>query len=88
MPWTVKLANESAKQPKKLPRDHQALLRRCLQEMSEDSFQGDVKPLKGKQWVGRYRKRAGRYRLIFTVSHQTRSVEVSAILLRSEKTYL
>ena len=88
MTWTVKLANEGAKQLKKLPRDHQALLRRRLQEMSEDPFQGDVKPLKGKQWVGRYRKRAGRYRLIFTVSHQTRSVEVSAILLRSEKTYL
>src|SRR5439155_3333894 len=40
MTWTVRLANEAAKQLKKLPPDHQALLRRRL-------FQGDVKP----QWL-------------------------------------
>ena len=47
MTWTVRLANEAAKQLKKLPPDHQALLRRRLQEMTQDPFQGDVKP----QWL-------------------------------------
>lgn len=43
-----------------------------LREMREDPFRGDVKPLKGKQWKGRYRKRI---------------VEISPILLRTEKAY-
>jgi mRNA-degrading endonuclease RelE of RelBE toxin-antitoxin system len=55
--------------------------------MEADPFQGDVQPLKGKGWRGRYRKRVGRYRLIFIPFHEQQRVEISAILLRSEKTY-
>jgi mRNA-degrading endonuclease RelE of RelBE toxin-antitoxin system len=55
--------------------------------MAEDPFCGDVKPLKGVQWQGRYRKRIGRWRIIFIPYQNERLVEVSAILMRSEKTY-
>jgi mRNA-degrading endonuclease RelE of RelBE toxin-antitoxin system len=55
--------------------------------MAEDPFRGDVKPLRGPQWQGRYRKRVGRWRIIFTPDQNQRIVEVSAILARSEKTY-
>ena len=55
--------------------------------MQNDPFQGDVQPLKGKQWQGRYRKRVGRYRVIFIPYHRERIVEISAILRRDEKTY-
>ena len=58
-----------------------------LNEMRDDPFQGDVQPLKGKQHKGRYRKRVGRYRIIFTPDHDNRVVEVYAILPRDEKTY-
>ena len=55
--------------------------------MGVDPFVGDVKPLKGKKLRGRFRKRVGRYRIIFTPFHRERHVEVSAILLRNESTY-
>ncbi len=46
-----------------------------------------VKPLKGKDYKGRYRKVSGRYRIIFKPIHATRSVEVLLVLLRNERTY-
>jgi len=85
--WSVRLARDAEKQLKKLPPDRQELILRHLREMRADPFQGDVKPLKGKEWKGHYRKVAGRYRIIFTLNHQEHIVEVSAILLRTEKTY-
>ena len=53
----------------------------------KDPFQGLVKPLKGKEHKGKYRKVSGRYRIIFKPIHATHVVEVLAILLRNEKTY-
>jgi mRNA interferase RelE/StbE len=87
MIWDVRLAKAAAKQLEKLPPDYQTLLLKKLNEMRDDPFQGDVQPLKGKQHKGRYRKRVGRYRIIFTPDHDNRVVEVSAILPRDEKTY-
>jgi mRNA interferase RelE/StbE len=87
MTWDVRLAKAAAKQLEKLPRDYQTLLLKKLNEMRDDPFQGDLQPLKGKQHKGRYRKRVGRYRIIFTTDHDNRVVGVSAILPRDEKTY-
>ena len=87
MTWTIRLAKEAEKQLKKLPFDRQEFIRRHLRDMTRDPFAGDVKPLKGKEWKGRYRKRIGRYRFIFLVSHKDKIIEISAILLRTEKTY-
>jgi mRNA-degrading endonuclease RelE of RelBE toxin-antitoxin system len=87
MIWDVRLAKAAAKQLEKLPPDYQTLLLKKLNEMRDDPFQGDVQPLKGKQHKGRYRKRGGRYRIIFTPDPDNRVVEVSAILPRDEKTY-
>ena len=87
MAWTVRLASEADKQLKKLPRDRRELIHKHLLEMAEDPLRGDVKPLKGPQWKGRYRKRVGSYRIIFVTSQEGGTVDVSAILPRSEKTY-
>jgi mRNA-degrading endonuclease RelE of RelBE toxin-antitoxin system len=87
MSWTIELSAAAEKDLKKLPRDRQARLEWAIDEMEEDPFGRDVKPLKGPQWKGRYRKRVGAYRIIFTVDHKTKRVAISAILLRSEKTY-
>ncbi len=62
MKWNVRLARDAARQLEKVPRDYQTLVRKKLREMTEDPFQGDVVPLKGTKWQGRYRKR---YRIIF-----------------------
>ncbi len=87
MNWTVRLSRDAARQLERLPRDQQSLMRRRLREMCEDPFRGDVRPLRGRGWHGRYRKRVGRYRIIFIPNHEEQIVKVSAILLRDEQTY-
>jgi mRNA-degrading endonuclease RelE of RelBE toxin-antitoxin system len=87
MAWTIELAPTAKRQLAALPRDHQEQITRTIEWMSENPFAGDVKLLKGSAWKGRYRKRVGRYRLIFIPYHEQQLVEISAILLRSEKTY-
>ena len=87
MTWDVRLSKTAAKQLSKAPRNYQDLILERLVEMAEDPFRGDVKPLKGVQWRGRYRKRIGRWRIIFIPYQNERLVEIAAILLRSEKTY-
>jgi mRNA-degrading endonuclease RelE of RelBE toxin-antitoxin system len=55
--------------------------------LEDDPFRGLVKPLKGKEHKGKYRKVTGRYRIIFKPIHATHTVEVLVILLRNERTY-
>lgn len=87
MAWTIRLSPQAAEQLRRFPRDQQELIGKAIDRMRNDPFQGDVRPLRGKRWKGRYRKRVGRYRLIFIPSSQEQSVEISAILLRTEQTY-
>ena len=87
MIWNVRLARDAKSQLRKLPLDRQELIWKSLREMADDPFLGDVKRLQGARWTGHYRKRVGRYRVIFVPFHQEHIIEVSAILSRSEKTY-
>ena len=86
-PWTIRLSPDAARQLNALPRSQQVLIGKAIERMQTDPFQGDVQPLKGKKWQGRYRKRVGRYRLIFIPYHQQHIIEISAILLRNEQIY-
>jgi mRNA-degrading endonuclease RelE of RelBE toxin-antitoxin system len=83
MTWTVRLAKAAEKHLKKIPPDRQEMILAHIREMCENPFHGDVKPLRGKHWKGRYRKRAGRYRLIFTLSYSRQAFEISQIFLRA-----
>ncbi len=87
MLWTIRLSPEAEKQFSRLPRDRQELVAKSIDEMRNDPFRGNVKALKGKEWKGRYRKAAGRYRLIFVPHYSGCRIEISQILLRTEKTY-
>ena len=89
MTWTVQLTRTAVKQLRKLPRDTQQRIKRAIETLEKDPFVGDSKALKGAGWKGRYRKRVGRYRLIFILLSEpsTRRIIISAILPRSEKTY-
>ena len=80
MTWTVRLSRGAARQLRRLPQDQQALIRERLREMRDNPFSGDVIPLKGRRWQGRYR-------IIVLPNHAEHIVEVSAILLRNEQTY-
>ncbi len=72
---------------RKIPGDRCERIIRALDEMEQDPFSGDVKTLQGPAWSGRYRKRVGDYRIIFSVNRSLHRIDVSAILIRSEKTY-
>ena len=87
MSWQVELSASAIKELKKLPRDRQAQIGRAIDEMEVDPLAGDVKPLKGEEWKSHFRKRAGAYRIIFTLDRKAAVVAISAILIRSEKTY-
>ena len=87
MTWAIELSAAAEKDLKRIPRDRQVRIERAIDEMEENPFAGDVKALQGREWKGRYRKRVGQYRIIFTVDHKTSAVAISAILIRSEKTY-
>ncbi len=87
MTWLVRLSADARKQVDRPPADRQDQLLRALREMAQHPFHGDVKPLKGRDWKGWYRKRVGRYGIIFLPQHQYGTVDVSAIIPKSEKTY-
>lgn len=87
MPWLVRLSTDAERQVERLPADRQDQLLRSLREMAGDPFRGDTRPLKGRKWKGYYRKRVGRYRVIFLPRLQDRIIEISAIVPRTEKTY-
>ena len=86
MNWTVELSASAAKDFKRLPRDRQRRVGRAIGEMEVNPFAGDVKALQGSEWKGRYRKRVGSYRIIFTADRERSAVAISAILIRSERT--
>jgi mRNA-degrading endonuclease RelE of RelBE toxin-antitoxin system len=72
---------------RKLPRDRQAQIESVIDEMESDPMAGDVIPLKGAEWKGRFRKPVGAYRIIFALDRKAAAVTISAILICSEKTY-
>jgi mRNA-degrading endonuclease RelE of RelBE toxin-antitoxin system len=87
MNWAVELSASAVKELKKLPRDRQTQIARAIDEMERDPLIGDVKPLKAPEWKDHFRKRVGSYRIIFTLNRKAATLAISAILLRSEKTY-
>jgi mRNA-degrading endonuclease RelE of RelBE toxin-antitoxin system len=87
MTWHVKVQDGAAKQLEAIPPDRRKRILDDIAELAADPFRGLVRPLKGKEYKGRYRKVSGRYRIIFRPIHATHTVEVLLVLLRNEGTY-
>lgn len=89
MRWRVDLSKAAEHQFLTLPPKVRTRVARALDELNEhdDSQWSNVKALQGPQWKGRYRKRVGPYRIIFRKNSERGTVEISAILARSEDTY-
>jgi mRNA-degrading endonuclease RelE of RelBE toxin-antitoxin system len=85
--WQIDLSNSAIKELKALPRDRREQVIDAIDAMEKDPLAGDVRALQGKEWKGRYRKRTGRYRIIFSMDLAEKRVAISAALTRSEKTY-
>jgi mRNA-degrading endonuclease RelE of RelBE toxin-antitoxin system len=89
MRFRVEVSKEAEKQLSKFPRKVRDRLVEAIDEFEQkdDSQWSNIKALKGPEWKGRLRKRAGNYRIIFTKSPDRGIVEISAILIRSKSTY-
>jgi mRNA-degrading endonuclease RelE of RelBE toxin-antitoxin system len=87
MNWVVRISDDAQLFIQNLPDKTRRQVFRSVGELEENPFRGDVKPLKGKEWKGHYRKQAGDYRIVFFVHYEQRLVDVSWVLRRSEKTY-
>ena len=74
MPWRVDLSKDAEKALDRLPRDLHDRLAQAFDELETDPFRSNIKALKGPKWKGRYRKRVGPYRIIFTADHTTKIV--------------
>ena len=59
MNWVVRIADDAQLFVQNLPDKARRQVCRCIGELEQDPFRGDVKPLKGEEWKGYYRKRAG-----------------------------
>lgn len=87
MAWTITITRKARKQFLKLPKKIQEHIAHAIDEMESDPFRGDVKRLQNKKWDGHYRRRVGRYRLIFSPFHDQHIIEIREIVLRTESTY-
>ena len=83
----VDLSAEAIRQITRLPANRQRQMALAIDAMAEDPFKGNVRPLRGKRWQGRFRKAVGRYPIIFQVDCERHRIDISAILIRSEQTY-
>ncbi len=87
MAWTAQLSRKAKNQLDRFPQHFQARISKAIDELEVDPFKGDILPLKSKKWKGAFRKRIGRFRIIFRVHKETRTLEIALIESRSEKTY-
>ena len=85
MIWTVIVAKAAQKQLARFPVKDRDMIAATIRKMAEDPFSGDILKLEGQN--NRWRRRAGSYRIFFTVDTGSRIVAVSAIVRRSSTTY-
>ena len=69
MSWAAELSDSARHDLKRLPSKDLLRIMRAIGEMETDPIGGDVRPFCGPQWRGRYRKRVGNYRIIFSADH-------------------
>lgn len=89
MRYRFDVSGPAQRQLARLPRVIQERIARVVDEMEglDDSQWSNVKALQGPAWKGRFRKRVGPYRVIFTKLPDIATTVISGILIRSEDTY-
>ena len=87
MAWTIAVTRKARKQFLKLPKNIQDQVADAIDGMEADPFLGDVKRIQNKKWEGHFRRRVGRYRLIFFPFPDKNAIEIREVTLRSESTY-
>ena len=80
MVFKVLIHKRALKELKEIPEPHQTKIRVAIEEMAEDPFSGDVKPIKGLKGV--FRRRVGRYRISFTIDFEKGVVVILKVGIR------
>ena len=87
MTWVCNLSSAASKELRKTPRDYQVLIGQAIDEMSNDPFTADVCPIKSGTFKGCFRRRVGKFRIIFDLNHTQKIVLIARILRRGDTTY-
>jgi mRNA interferase RelE/StbE len=83
MAYQLRIARRALKTLERLPQDARSAVKTALDALTEDPFGGDVKALTG-EWKGFYRRRVGRYRILYTVDTKARIVSVESVAHRKD----
>jgi mRNA-degrading endonuclease RelE of RelBE toxin-antitoxin system len=83
--WTVKLLRRAARQLDALPDRPRAMCLDLIDDLRHGEFWTDTVPLRGHRNFER--TRFGAYRMIYRVNHSSKTVLVTRIVKRDEKTY-
>ena len=86
MTWTVELSRRAEKQLEKIRPPDIGRVISAIDQLADDPRGRDTKALQGKH-RGRFRRRVGNWRIIFTINDGILLVEVVEIARRSSTTY-
>ena len=87
MNWVCNLSHSASKDLRKIPKDYIILIGQTIDEMKDDPLSGDICPIKSGSFKGCFRRRVGKYRIIFDINQNQKIVVISRILRRGDTTY-
>ena len=77
--YEVEFRPEADEDLSRLPTDERARILERIRWLSTHSEQVALEPLKGKQWRGVFKLRAGDYRILYTVDSRRRLLTVHIV---------
>jgi len=80
--WQIRLSHQVSSYLKRLDRPQKERFLKALDELSDNPFAGDARPIKGRPAT--FRRRIGRYRLIFTLDYEANIIKVLKLSPRGE----
>ena len=86
MTWTVELSKQAERQLERIHGPELTRIISAIDLLAENPRAGGTKALQGKH-RGRFRRRVGNWRIIFTIDDGILRVDIIEILRRSSTTY-
>ena len=87
MTWVCNFSTAASKELRKIPKDYQILIGQVIDQMRLDPFIGDVCPIKSGTFKGCFRRRVGKYRIIFDLNNNQKIILIARVLRRGDTTY-
>ena len=81
--WRVDVPRSVERALSRIPKDDRDRIGAVLESIEKSPFEGDIRKLDPRQ----YRRRVGRYRIIFSITAENRVVLIERIVRRTSTTY-